>query len=64
MRLSLTGPEHLEPPTTVPRLPACWETPPRGHKCRPWRGYRAAVVHSRRLARHTRSDIYELLRTT
>ncbi len=26
MRLSLAGPEHLEPPTTVPRLPACWST--------------------------------------
>ena len=23
MRLSLTGSKHLEPPTTVPRLPAC-----------------------------------------
>ena len=29
MRLSLTGSEYLEPPTTVPRLPACLETPPR-----------------------------------
>ena len=32
MRLSLTGSEHLEPPTTVPRLPACLKTPPRGYE--------------------------------
>ena len=54
---SLTGPEHLEPPTTVPRLPACSST---RHAVTTAVGRDGAtaqpVVHRRRLSQQTRSD--------
>ena len=57
MRLSLTGPEHLESPTTVPRLPACMEL---RHAVTTAVGRDGAtaqpVVHRRRLSQQTRSD--------